>query len=128
MEGPVGVYDYNLNLPVRDIQSEHYACQLFLSRAAISATVQAPHVHVHSGPLVSFASDQVSCLRRDLYTQYYYYFYPRNPVYASRFDPSVLGLVSHYTDKLAALAALHCFSFHCFVPEQWWKVVSCFGG
>jgi hypothetical protein len=23
-----------------------------------------PHVHVHSGPLVSFASDQASCLRR----------------------------------------------------------------
>jgi hypothetical protein len=25
----------------------------------------APHVHVHSGPLVSCASDQASCLRSD---------------------------------------------------------------
>jgi hypothetical protein len=29
-----------------------------------------PHVHVHSGPLVSFTSDQVSCLRCDHKTRY----------------------------------------------------------
>jgi len=29
-----------------------------------STHAHAPHVHVHSGPLVSFASDQASCLRR----------------------------------------------------------------
>jgi hypothetical protein len=77
----------------------------------------APHVHVYSGPLVSYATDQVSCLRcghRPTTKLNIIPTHATQSVYVRRLDPSVLAfsLSLYRHPSVCILFRSYCVSFN----------------